>query len=168
MSKRFAALCCSPELLREVHAGADSLSALRLLTAWLAQHRLHVQRLYLTCPSGRARLRLPPAEASTFEAALTACLMTVGTTGQLLELSVRGMGSAEWLAAMPSLRHLELCPYGTALHIPPAISTLTALNSLQLGADTSFEPGVRLPLSITFLQLQHYGCDLLPEQVRRC
>ena len=123
------------------------------LTAWLARHGQHLQRLQIACSSYN------PANM----AAVAACLETAGTAGQLVELSTGiGICSTEWLAAMPSLRRLKLsAPVWSYdwgfLQISPAINGLTALEHLDLEHSAfELEAGVRLPASITRVKLSWF------------
>lgn len=109
VSKRFAALCGSPKLLRSVDASLlSSLEKLCALTAWLAQHGQHVWRLTFQAPTAQA----VAADEGSTAAALVGCLAAAGAGGALQTLTVLEgyVPSTEWLAAMPrrSLRHLSI------------------------------------------------------------
>ena len=167
VSRRFAALCCSPELLREVEASArhsqHSLPALHSVTAWLERHGPHVRRFHLSALPARGD------DAGGFAAALTACLEAAGAAGQLTELELFSEEvRTEWLAAMPSLRRLYLV--GDALHISSAIGGLTALQSLDLAGDDNemtWAAAGRLPTTITRLFVQADGAEQMPYQASR-
>lgn len=156
---RFAAAACSPELLRDLDLGTvNGLPAVRSLTAWLGRHSQQLRRLKLSCWS----------EAD----AVASCLAAAGAAGQLVELDDGShIASTEWLGAMSSLRRLTLNAIrgvGEELPISPAISALTALESLHLvGCGVSFQPGARLPACITRIKLENLGA-LFEEQAGNC
>lgn len=171
-SRRFAALCNSHELLRELHFPAIwELRALHSLTAWLARHGRHAQQLSFTADRDEENEGVVIVDESGMAEAVASCLAAAGTAGQLSELSVRLYGQplhTEWLSAMRSLRRLTLGGDNT-LHISPAISGLTALQSLQINADAlRFGAGSRLPAAITRLQLElgYEHLHDMPEQAR--
>ena len=147
VSRRFAALCCSPKLLREVGtASIRCLPALHALSAWLARHGQHMRRF--TFVVGQA------AEEQA---------------GSLIAATASSL--ADWLPALRSLRCLSLS--GSPLAIPPAISGLTALQSLQLTSyEICFAAAARLPTAITRLVveihgLQEYDGREMPRQASR-
>lgn len=187
--RRLAAAARNPELLRELDVGELlNLAAVRSFTAFLAApnkfleeadpkpaYGQQLQRLKLSCADGTAEGKARAA------AAVTACLMQAGASGQLTELSAGGcIRGTEWLPAMRSLRRLELTAKSvgttplriTPLRILPAISGLTALGSLELSwYHISFEGGARLPPSITFLVIEDdypRNAHDLPEQASLC
>lgn len=159
--KRFAAAACSPELLRDVIVSLHevTLSTLHSFTAWLGRHGEHMQRL-------TARLLCDDVEDPDWPAALASCLAAAGTAGQLEQLTVAGsISSTEWLAAMRSLRICSITNTGEqALRVSAAISGLTALQWLELGADSvHLLPQIRLPFSISRLELSSGG-EYMPPQ----
>lgn len=159
-SRRFAALCCSPQLLREVETPElVSLPALHSLSAWLARHGQHVHLFDFT-----AELAWGGDEGS-WGAAITGCLAVVGAAGQLEELTVHCWPlHTEWLPLMRSLRRLRL--QGSPLCISPAISGLTALQSLVLrGKQISIAATSRPPSTITRLLVKCDEADPMPSQV---
>ena len=95
---------------------------------------------------------------------MASCLAVVGSAGQLTELTAAsGLLHTEWLPAMRSLRRLTLLGY--PLHISPAISGLTALQSLKLGSEeTNFAATVHLPSAITRLLVQYDEAEQMPDQ----
>lgn len=159
VSKRFAALSCSPELLRSVDVGRlIGVSAVQSLTAWLARHGKHVRELSFDCydPYFGHRLWDVHEEEAVTEAAVAACMTAAGTAGQLADLAASGIRSTDWLSALRSLRQLCLSSdsISVPLRISPAISSLTALTSLSLYGDPiAFEAGAQLPASIEELCL---------------
>ncbi len=159
VSKRFAALCGSPELLQEVDVGwlHAAPQAAHSLTAWLTHHRQHVRRL---------RIAIDVQAFRDDASAAIACLAAAGAADGLAALTVEGrVPGTDWLAALRSLRHLELKDYsGQLLFISPAINLLTALESLKLAfLRMSFCAGARLPDSITRLHLRDKSTDM-PQQ----
>ena len=160
VSRRFAALCCSPELLQEVEKPLlHSLPALHSFLAWLVRHGQHIQRLRLPayCAQGE--------DENSWAAAVASCLAVVGAAGQLTELDASsGLLHTEWLPAMRSLRHLRLS--GNLLRISLAIAGLTALQSLELDSEEIiFAAGARLPSSITRLVVAGDEAEQMPDQV---
>ena len=165
VSRRFAALCCIPELLRDVATPyVDSLPALLSFMAWLVRHGRHVLRLDFTARPA------PPLDEGCWTAAVVSCLAASGTAGQLAELQFSYLLPlplhTEWLAIMRSLRCL--CLDGDAIHISPAISGLTALQSLELSSMEiiNLTAGARLPTSMTRLCVTTDGAEQMPEQVK--
>ena len=156
--KRFAALACSPHLLREVKIKYAFPPELHSLLAWLVRHGRHVCNLAL-------KDVLEGEPESTIDGALAACLGAVGAAGQLEELSLDGYKlHTEWLPALRSLRHLRLDGY--PLHISAAIGGLPALGSLELRSnDVCFAAGARLPPTITRLHVEAGNDEEMPEQV---
>lgn len=173
MSKRFAALCCSPEMLRNVCVSSVSrLLEVRSLTCWFVRHGRHVRKLNIYFPpfdiwdhddelddwQYDERVLAPPAVA--------ACLGAAGAGGSLVDLTVGGAPGSDWLAAFPSLRRLVLMEEDQQLLLSPAIEMLTNLESLTLvGQPISWSEDLRLPASITHLHLQDPGAFVLPDQV---
>lgn len=93
--------------------------------------------------------------------------MAAGAGGQLTELSASGcIPSTDWLLTMPALRRLWLYsqPYGTQLHVSPAISALTALVELELCGTLCFPARTRLPASLERLTLHSDSSDALQHQ----
>ena len=150
--KRFAAAACSPELLRDLDLGqVKGPAAVHSLAAWLERHSAHLRRLKLNCCSRNADEEEPAAAA--IPARLAAAV-------QLVELTYRGSlpDSTEWLAALCSLRRLELNrgwsdELSQSLQIAPAINGLTALETLRLWGNFSLASGARLPTGLTRLML---------------
>lgn len=160
--KRFAAAARSPDLLRDLDVAVTSLAALRSFTGFLEKHGQLLERLTLICLFGEGEEQ----DEVSAGAAVAACLAVAGAGGQLTELSARGsIHTTEWLPAMPSLRRLVLDQlHRSPLRICPAISTLTALRSLELQGPMSFQASTRLPASIESLYLRLDNADDLPEQ----
>ena len=159
--KAFAAAARSPELLREVDVVLANLPALRSFAAFLARHGQQLQRLAINCEDGTAEGEVAAA------AAVTACLMAVGAGGQLAELSARGcIRSTDWLAAMPSLRQLQLeaQPHSPHLLVSPAVSALTSLSVLRLSGDLRLQAITHLPPSLEWLAVELDGSAGLPDQ----
>lgn len=165
MSKPFAVLCHSPELLRDVDTGPlESLEALQSFEAWVRKHGQHMRRLSFDCSAARR-----DALSGQVDSAFSACLEAAGAAAgpSLVQLTAvrSGIGthSTEWLPAFPSLRRLEL---RGLLRISPAICSLTALESLHLqGFSVVFEEEVSLPPSLTQLHLRTPFAYELPDQV---
>lgn len=169
VSKRFAALCRSPELLRDIDAGwVSSLVVVRSLTAWLVRLGRHVRKLKISFPAFED---WDWHESEDAPPAVAACLGAAGAVGVLEELSVWSVPGSEWLAAMPSLRRLVLMARGLGqeLVVSPAIGMLTNLESLELGGRPIFwVEGCTLPASITRLHLQDSEAYDFPDQVGAC
>ncbi len=163
MSKRFAALCGTPELLQDAHISFRSLSQADCASAWLLQHSRHMHRLELVAWAGDDMLE------GSYASAFATCLSAAGTAAQLTRLSVGALRfdlHTEWLRTMRSLRKLTLTT-DNALHIAPAVSALTALQSLGLRSSGLQLPAeVRLPTSITRLWVNSYS-ENMPQQASR-
>lgn len=160
--KRFAAAACSPELLRQMDVGElPHLPAVRSLTAFLARHGQHLQRLTLSCQDDTGE-----GTAAAAAAAAT-CLSIAGAGGQLTDLDASGcICSSDWLAVMPLLRRLALQTWlaGSDLHVSQAIGALTALSVLELGGDLNIPASTCLPRSLERLTLQSDSSDAFPHQ----
>ncbi|KAI7840532.1 hypothetical protein COHA_005688 [Chlorella ohadii] len=95
----------------------------------------------------------------SYASAFATCLSAAGTAAQLTRLSAGALRfdlHTEWLRTMRWLRKLTLTT-DNALHIAPAVSALTALQSLGLRSSGLQLPAeVRLPTSIT--RLWHLKC----------
>lgn len=158
MSRRFAGLvwACIPDLKRKVEVnGLKSLPALQALRAWLLRHGRHLRKLRMLV---HRMEQAPEQDVSTVAAAVVACLEAAGEAGgleKLTAISSIGLPGNEWLATLSSLRKLKLNIEGS---VSPAINGLTRLHSLQLvGFPLDLQPGVRLPPSITQLEIHDYG-----------
>ena len=129
------------------------LPAVRSLAAWLERHSAHLRRLNL------------PGSFFHDEPALAAIPACLAAAAQLEELSFgsRSLDSTEWLAALCSLRRLELSTgqFDESLHIAPAINALTALETLRLGGNFKLGAGARLPAGLTRLML---SCQDPPDE----
>ena len=157
--RRFAAVCCSPQLLREVRVEYPFPFELHSLLAWLVRHGRHVRKLALKDGSGGE-------PESTIDVAVASCLAVAGAAGQLEELSLVYFSElhTEWLPALWSLRRLSLS--GSRLRISAAIGGLSALGSLELCSDNiMFTAGARLPPTITRLHVEAGNDEEMPEQV---
>lgn len=172
-------VCCrlrevarAPELLRDVHVdarGARVLPTFRALPPWLARHAAHVRQLYLV---SFASSDMRGEEESEAAGLVSRCIEACGAAGQLQELHLCCQHPAllPW-PAMRSLSCLSLTasfPGGNLL--PPAISSLSNLQSLAFSPMPRFTAAVRLPPSITSLELEAGHEELweteLPPQVR--
>ena len=132
---------------------------LHSLTAWLGQHGRHVRRLAADVP-------YDDGTDPGWEAALASCLTAAGTAVQLEQLALQGyIHGTEWLAAMRSLRRCSVVnDEDDELRMSAAISGLTALEHLDLGADPiQLLPHIRLPSSITQSELSSSGDDMPPQ-----
>lgn len=169
VSRRFAAAACSPELLREVEVWSlDTLPLLRSFLAWLLRHGHHVRRLSMDCDPEEEGEEEDEEEIAA--AAIAACMPAVGAAGQLQQLELHAPGGTAWLAAMPSLRRLQLYSWqwDAPLTISPSISALTNLESLTAeGSNTEFADSVQLPPSITHLHLSISKTADLAQQASR-
>ena len=164
VSKRFAALACSPELLRQLNVRVRGLDGLASFLAFVSRHGGHVQQLKFSA------VRKPAEATSATAAAATACLAAAGAAGQLTALEVHGIVPAtHWLASMRALGSLCLHPFsGIGQPTTAALGMLTALQELQLfGSAASLEPGVQLPSSITWLHIARSEDEAMLQQVRR-
>lgn len=129
-------------------AGARKLQS---LAAWLARHSQHVRKLSFS-------IRVADDDEMSVWGPAAACIDAVAATGQLEELNLDSMPVSTdsfALAALSSLlRRLSLA---RSVGLTPAISALTALESLILTGDTDCPADVRLPSSITRLIVERDG-----------
>ena len=162
VSKRFAAAVCSPELLREVDV-RPRLTGMASFVRWLMRHRQHIWQL--KCAPSRKVLG---GERGPITEALDSCLPALGAAGQLQELELTDWwGGMEWLASMRSLRRLVFHSRRQQPVSPAALTGLTRLEELLLLTAARFEPELRLPPSITWLELMR-GRAAMPQQVCDC
>lgn len=158
VSKRFAALCCSPTLLRDVYAFICGMPDLDSFLSWLKAHGPHIRRLQFTVVPAQGEAKSNDAAVQRSLAAAN-CLATAGSTGKLeeleeLELYWEAANTGCGLPAMRSLQRATLFGSGTLslVYISPAIAGATALQSLKLCGDKlQFAAGARLPSGITRL-----------------
>lgn len=135
-------------------AGARKLQS---LAAWLARHSQHVRKLSFS-------IRVADDDEMSVWGPAAACIDAVAATGQLEELNLDSMPVSTdsfALAALSSLRRLSLA---RSVRLTPAISALTALESLILTGDTDCPTDVRLPSSITRLIVERDGDGDVTEQ----
>ena len=137
-----------------------SLAAADSAAAWLMRHGRHVHKLLL---EGRAA---GDESADSCALAVATCLSMPGMAPQLADLSIDAGCNlhTEWLCPMRSLQRLSLtADYGT-IHIAPATSGLTVLQSLELCSNTLQLPAAcRLPTSITRLSVCFFEMAMWPE-----
>ena len=162
VSKRLAALCLAPELLRCVEV--DFLShGERLLVraeAFLQFHTTHA------CHIRSLRFTIDGGEDSKLDALVVGWLGAIGAAGALESLSAYvGMllCSTAWLPALTKLRKLTLST-PVKLRLPNDFSKLTALTDAQLTGRAITAP--TLPASLTALHLTDEESPAPPPQVR--
>ena len=170
MCKRFAALSCAPELLRDLRVeirGARVLQRAHTLVAWLAQHGPAVESLTLWL--------LPPTGASNTMmvhlAAIEACCLSACSGAavrlRLLDLSAPyPPATAAWLPAMRALEDVSIRREGRELRLPSGTLRLTNLRRLQLyGRPVVLSPTSPLPASLTSLRLMGHMSGIMSPQV---
>lgn len=166
--KRFRTLCLAPQLVHNlrisIHSGSRQLARCEALLAFLAAHGQHVQtlRLHVGRPvdGGESPARLTAAVAS--------CLGACGASGSLQQLVLSAgtpVSSYAWLSGLTGLRLLHLGEEGAALQCPPGITRLQCLGELILRGSHIDLGGVRLPPSLSKLEIQHDQTTKLPSQV---
>ncbi|PRW20972.1 p53-induced death domain-containing 1 isoform X1 [Chlorella sorokiniana] len=156
--KRFAALCCSPQLVRDIQAGyVGGLQKLRSLALWLQRYSPHLRELQFHSQYDNEQDSAYTASYDALDAAMRSCLAAASAAGRLEYLAIeRSCFDLEWLPAMPSLRGLDLYYNDDPLRVSAAINALPALESLWLTSTETitFEGGVSLPTTLTRLWLE--------------
>ncbi len=165
VSNRFAALCGSPALLQEAKIRLRSFADADSAAACLKRHARHVEKLEVEVYVVAAN----DVQVARFASAIATCLAVAGLPSWLDELSVFVCFPlhTEWLHAVSSLRRLSLNAGEPTLFIAPAISALTALQSLELCGPMLLLAGCRLPSSITRLYVHGDLPQALPPQASR-
>lgn len=162
VSKRLAAVCLEPELLRSLKVDIHCLQAvarLQALLQFLTAHARHVRSLGLT-----ATRVLAKADKADLSALVMGCLAAIGAAGALEELQVRtSLGSTAWLPALTKLRTLDVHS-APNVRLPPGFSKLTMLVDVRLTSLSINAP--TLPISLTALKLADLTSTAPPPQVR--
>jgi hypothetical protein len=162
--KRFAALSCAPELLRDLRVeirGARVLQRAHTLVAWLSQHGPAVESLtlWLVPPTGASNAimaHLAASEACCLDACSGAAVHL-----RMLELSAPyPLATAAWLPGMRALEIVSIRREGWELRLPYYTYRLTNLRSLQLHGSP-----VVLPASLTSLRLMGHTSGSMSPQV---
>lgn len=175
VSQRFAQLCTSPELIREVQLvqRQGSSSKLQALQRWLEQdgRGTHVQCLTIDVLSVQT-----PASHSIATAVL-GCIQACGPGLQTLRLAGEAAGAgassaAPW-AAVSGLHHLELDDFTGTLHNGLQVAeNLQELGQLQVvrlaGRSVSLSPSLHLAPTVTRLGIGSVGRRLLLRYPNRC
>lgn len=164
VSQRFAQLCTSPELIREVQLvqRQGSSSKLQALQRWLEQdgRGTHVQ-----CLTIDVRRTRPPA-SHNMAAVVFGCIQACGPGLQTLRLAGAAAGAgaasaAPW-AAVSGLHHLELDDGAGTLHsglqLSGPLHELGQLHWVRLaGRSISLSPGLHLAPTVTVLSIWQRG-----------
>lgn len=176
VSKRFARLCCSPELVRDVvlvlPRWQQQVGKLRALQHWLQTdgRGSYAQQLKLDMRGQQPPPSLPIV--NIVHGCIHAC------SASLIRLVLGGAAAYACAAAAPwvavsSLAVLELNGIMWMHHemrLAGPLHVLTGLKSLKLeGSSVSFDPSLRLPVSLTSLNLWQWGGNVaapMPSQVR--
>ena len=97
ISKRFHALCTSPQLLRQLVVDCHDPAKRQALMAWLARHARHVRKLEL---AGQPQGDRPP---NALSGAIMGCLCILGAAGGPEELTLEATYAGGSLRALESL-----------------------------------------------------------------
>ncbi len=165
--QRFAALCGSPALLREVEVQLSSVSAADSFALWLMRHGRQVHTLNWAADARPAL----GGHAGSFASAVATCLAVAGLVSQLDDLTIAITSCSgfhvrtDCLRTMGSLPRLTLSTADAIACIAPAIARLTALQSLEVRGPVMRLPAeLRLPSSITRLGVGYDGSAAMLQQ----
>jgi hypothetical protein len=177
VSRRFRALCCDPELLRDlrVHIRDERVvERARSLLQFLLAHARNLRRLDFTIEGGSAQLGGGGICMADVEFSVVICLAVCGAAGTLEELLISEdtpLRSLEWLLGLRRLSKLQLGSEMRGLRLLDGLSRLTSLKEVSLagsclnGLVRGDPPTLQLPTSLTKLSLTHDDIQGLPEQV---